>query len=602
MPRRIIVFIALIVVAVLGMAAAPWTLRENGLSSALSEHMKTRYGLDLTVAGRSTFAVLPIPRVKFEDVTLHFPDKALTAKGGTLRGELRLFPLLLGRIELSDFELRETRIAGSYKALRAVKWAELAKNRANATYARRLILSKSSIHWTDLKDADLDNVDLVIRWTDAEAPMTVSGAANWRDERIHVEEASVHPTLLAAGQISPVSLEASTTSGRVRLKGEAQLGTNPRMTGESVIQARSLRNFTRWSGMGLPFGSLVQAFSISGDFSMDRRRLSWPSVAVTMGDDRLEGALAIRFDSARPLITGTLAADGLNLSDLFAPFARTKGANGAWSDDAVDLSQVTGSDLDLRLSAAEARLGRLRLADMAASVLVRPGEIEASIGRAGFLDGTLKGRLSLASHNGMTEFRSQGTFAGVEIAPFLSSIGQPRWITGRAKGQFAFEGKGSNPVEVVREAEGRSSITVTDGELVGISLDDVLQRVEKHPLLASLTWKGGRTPFHEAQAQIVVQDGVGQVSDATLTSADLLVQLQGQVLMVDRTLNLKAVVSAAGAPQDAPAKIGFDIGGGWDNVAVKPNARSLIERSGAAKPLFPSRVPADVQGPQTVAQ
>ncbi|WP_457094960.1 AsmA family protein, partial [Microvirga sp. P5_D2] len=336
MPRRIVVFIALIVVAVLGMAAAPWTLRENGLSSALTKHMQARYGLDLTVAGRSTFAVLPIPRVKFEDVTLHFPDKALIAKGGTLRGELRLLPLLFGRIELSDFDLTETRVTASYEALRTVTWTELAKNRANDTYARRLILSRSSIRWTDLKDANLDNLDLVIRWTDADEPMTVSGAADWRGERVHVEGASAHPTLLAAGQISPVSLDASTASGRIRLKGEAQLGPNPRMTGESVIEARSLSNFTRWSGMKLPLGSLVQAFSISGDFSMDRRRLSWPSVAVTMGHDKLEGALAVRFDAARSLITGTLAADDLNLSDLFAPFAQAKGANGAWSDDAVD--------------------------------------------------------------------------------------------------------------------------------------------------------------------------------------------------------------------------------------------------------------------------
>jgi AsmA protein len=602
MPRRIVFLIGLIVFAVLVMAAAPWTLRENGLSSALSEHMKTRYGLDLMVAGRSTFAVLPIPQVKFEDVTLHFPNKTLTARGGTLKGELRLFPLLLGRIELSDFELRETRISASYEALQAVKWAELAENRANATYARRLILSHSSIQWTDLKDADLDNLDLVIRWIDADEPMTVSGAADWRGERIQVDGASAHPTLLAAGQISPVMLEASTTSGRIRLRGDAQLGPNPRMTGESVLQALSLSNFTRWSGVGLPFGSLVQAFSISGDFSMDRRRLSWPSVAVTMGNDKLEGALAVRFDTARPLITGTLAADDLNLSDLFAPFSQAKGADGAWSADAVDLSQVTGSDLDLRLSAAEAHLGRLYLDDMAANVLIRSGEIEASISRAGFLDGTLKGRLSLAAVNGQTEFRSQGTFAGVDIAPFLGSIGQPRWITGHAKGQFTFEGKGPNPVEVVRKAQGSSSITVTDGELIGLSLDDALQRVEKHPLLASFNWKGGRTPFQKAQGQIVMSDGVGQVSDATLTSADLLVRMRGQVLMVDRTLDLKAEVVSAGAPQDAPAKIGFDIGGGWDNVSVMPNARSLIERSGAAKPLLPNRVPMGVQGPQAVAQ
>src|SRR5689334_13754637 len=93
MSRRVTLLIALIALALVGAAAAPWTLRENGLSAALSDHMKKRYGLDLTVNGRSTFAVLPIPRVKFEDVTLHFPDQALKAEGGTLRGEIRILPL-----------------------------------------------------------------------------------------------------------------------------------------------------------------------------------------------------------------------------------------------------------------------------------------------------------------------------------------------------------------------------------------------------------------------------------------------------------------------------------------------------------------------------
>jgi AsmA protein len=263
---------------------------------------------------------------------------------------------------------------------------------------------------------------------------------------------------------------------------------------------------------------------------------------------------------------------------------------------------VTGSDLDLRLSAASARLGALHVEDMAANVLVRPGEIEASIGRAGFHNGTLKGRLSMATVGGATEFKSQANFTGVDIAPFLGSIGQPRWITGRAYGQFNLEGKGQNPVEVVQKAQGRSSITVQKGELVGIGLGDALKRVDKHPLLASLNWKGGRTPFQEAQAQIVVQDGVGEVVEGKLTSADVVAELKGQVLMVDRTLNLKAAVGAADTKSAAPA-IAFDIDGGWDNISVMPDARSLIERSGAAKSLLPAdRILPNEQTPQATAQ
>ncbi|MGO4525123.1 AsmA family protein [Microvirga sp. 2MCAF35] len=603
MSRRIVLLIALISLAVLGTAASPWTLPGGGLSAELMQHVKEKYGLDLTVRGRSTFAVLPIPRVKFEDVTLQFPDQAVRAEGGTLRGELRLLPLLLGRIELSDFDLTETRITASLQALQSVKWAEVLKDRTSETYARRLIINKSTLRWTDLNEANLDQFNLVLHWADAAEPMTLSGSARWRDEVVSLEQASVFPDLLVSDRISPFALTLSTHSARVTAEGEAQLGLSPRITGESTVKAKSVRDFTRWSGVELPFGSLLRAVSLAGEFSMDRRRLSWPAVSVTLGDDKLEGTVGVRFDTERPVITGTLAADTLNLSDLFAPFSQARTSSGAWSEENIDLTRTTGTDLDLRLSAASASLGRLSLDDMAASVLVQPGRIEASIGRAGFQDGSMKGRLSLVREDGQVELKSQGTFTGVKIAPFLVAMGEPRWITGLASGQFSFEGLGKNPADVIREAQGRSSIEIVDGEIVGIALDDALRRVDKRPLLASLNWKGGRTPFDKAQAQILVKDGVGEIVEAHLKGPTVQAALQGRVLLVDRTISLTANVSPAGAPASQSPALVFNVMGDWDNVAVSPQVRSLIERSGAAKPLFPSeRVPADAQRPQAVAQ
>jgi len=182
-------------------------------------------------------------------------------------------------------------------------------------------------------------------------------------------------------------------------------------------------------------------------------------------------------------------------------------------------------------------------------------------------------------------------------------MGEPRWITGRADGQFSFEGLGKNPADVIRQAQGRSSVEITDGEIVGIALDDALRRVEKRPLLASLNWKGGRTPFDKAQAQVVVKNGVGEIAEAHLRGPAVQADLQGQVLLVDRTLSMTANISPADAPADQSPALVFNVMGDWDNVAVSPQVRSLIERSGAAKPLFPSeRVPANQQRPQATAQ
>lgn len=594
MPRRAILLIALSFLAVLGAAAVPWTLSDKGFALAVAAHMKERYGIDFKVEGRSTFALLPIPRLKFENAELRLPAGALEAKAATVRGELRLLPLLTGRVELSEVSVSEAEIEGSLEALQSLKWAEIVRNRPDAAYARRIILAGPTLRWRDNEAANLRQVNLVVTWSGRNEALYAVGSALWRDEPVTLEDAFLYPDLLLANRLSPFSVTFTAPSGSISASGELVGGDDPRMTGEGVLLARSVRDFTRWSGVPLPFGSLLQGLSVKGDFSLDRRRLTWPSVAVSLGPDRLEGTLGVRFDSDRPLITGTLAAGAVNLTDLFQPLIQARTDSGAWNDEAVGLLQTAGAGLDLRLSASAAQIGRVRLEDMAASVLVRPGRVEASIGRAGLHSGSLKGRLSLAASGGAVEFKSQGTFAGVDMAGFLGALGQSRWITGDAQGQFQFEGAGQSPAEIVRRMQGRSSVTVKNGELVGLALSEALRRVEKRPLLASLQWKGGRTPFEQAQVHLAVRDGIGELADSRVTAAAVTAQLQGQVSLVERSVALKADVSAPDSAVGPTPALAFDVGGTWDNVSIVPNARALIERSGAARPLFgPNRAQAE---------
>jgi AsmA protein len=55
---------------------------------------------------------------------------------------------------------------------------------------------------------------------------------------------------------------------------------------------------------------------------------------------------------------------------------------------------------------------------------------------------------------------------------------------------------------------------------------------------------------------------------------------------MDRLIAVRASVDPAPASTLPSPVIVFDVTGGWDDVAVVPDAKSLIERSGAAKPLF----------------
>jgi AsmA protein len=594
MPRRVIFSIALLSLVLLGFAVAPWPLSTGGFAAAVDEHLKAEYGLGLEVRGRSTIAFLPAPRVKFEDVRMVSADGTFAAQGGTLRGRIKVTPLLIGRVELEEVSLTQSNIAvaGSpLDALHPSRLSALMKDSRGASavdlpHATRIRLIDTSLRFAGMAQP-IDRATITFDWPHRASPIEASGSFTWRGETVQIGRASLTPALLAAGRASPIALGLDAPSARVTLEGEMQSGSELRLTGQSTLTARSLPDFSRWSGLDLPLANLLQSASVEGEFTADRKRISWPSVVVTVGPDRLEGAVALRLEDERPVVTGTLAADTLNLSNLVAPLAQARTPAGLWSRDEVSLAPATGGELDLRISAGTAKAGVFKLSDLAASLIVRPGRIEASVGRAALHRGTVKGRFALTTAaGGGIDLRSQGTFDGVDLGALLADLRHPRWITGQAQGQFLIEGTGATAADIVRGSHGRTNVVVKQGEIVGIGLNDALRRVEKRPLSAFLDWKGGRTPFDFAQVSLAIAAGVGEVVEGGLTAPNLRTAVQGRVSLVDRALALKAQVDPVSVtPSPGPAIV-FDVTGGWDDIAVVPDARAMIERSGAAKALF----------------
>ena len=130
------------------------------------------------------------------------------------------------------------------------------------------------------------------------------------------------------------TLTLATPSARLAAEGEAQLGdTTAHHRREALSRPSSVRDFTRWSGLDLPFGSLLRAVSVNGDFSMDRRRLSWPAVSVTLGatGSRAPWACAsIRSGQSSPARSPPTSSTSRICS---RPSPRPVTASGAWSEE-----------------------------------------------------------------------------------------------------------------------------------------------------------------------------------------------------------------------------------------------------------------------------
>jgi AsmA protein len=574
MRRRTIV--VLLVSGAVGFAGAvvPWTLSTDVLRSAMSAQLKSNYGLELSVAGRSTITFLPVPRLAFENVTLTTSEGKPVVRNGFFRGELRVLPLLAARLELSELSLSDAAISVDIdrdeRPSLQVAIAGLRDRfapRDAASHIQRIVLKRAELRLVDRRTHDeavVHGIELVANWPHAESPLDVAGSLTWRGETIDFA-GSVRPSAVFAGRSSPFKVQARAPLARFSWSGDWSWPDVPRFAGRSVFETRSFHDFCRWSGLDLPLARAVQAFALDSEMVLEGAHLSWPTARLNLAGDRLQGALSLRSEGGRRTITGTLAADRLDLTGLAASFAQAPSAAGGASSNAIDLHRAGGTDLDLRLSATTARIGPVRMEDLAANVSMKPGRHEASIGRVSINKGVAKGRATLTRAAEGVEVKGQGSFDRLDLASLLGDLGAPRWIGGSAQGQFTFEGAGDTAAEVVRRLHGRAGVTLRQGELVGMALNDVVRRTDARGASAP-AGRGGRTPFDEAYLNLTVTDGTAEIIDGGLMSAGLRATLQGRASLSDHVVAAKANVEGAGVA----GGIVLDITGPWDRLAIVP--------------------------------
>jgi AsmA protein len=598
MPRRRLLILTLTCSLALALAVAPWTVTSGTVGAAIARQIRAVYGLDFLVRGRTTIALLPAPRLKFENVALSSGIGPSLIESAQLRGELRLLPMLIGRFELAEVSLNEARIRLDIDADGHSRWDQVLAHqrdriagRRNARQVRRLVITNSTLALSDGRRSlatELTEVSLVGNWPAVEGPLDLIASTRWRGEPVQISLSGLRPAALLAGAKNRVEVEATSALVHLALTLEPSFGEALSATGRANLTTRSVRDLVRWSGVDLPFASLVQNAGLAGDFTLERGTVSWPAVQLTIGSDRLDGALSARLDGWRIALAGTLAADRLNLTEVPSPPGAIRTPAGSSSGETLKLSALSGADLDLRLSASNARIGGLRVDDLAANVLLKGGRLEVSIGRATVNRGLVKGRAIVAQTGEAHDVKLQASFEQLDLSGLSVDLGQSRWISGLAQGQVVLDSIGETPADLIRQMQGRAGITVRQGELWGIALNEAVRRAERRPLSTMLDWKGGRTSFEQVQIVANMHGGVGEIVEGHVMAPPTRAALQGRVFLADRALAMKALVEPADTASGISpgAAVAFDISGPWTDISVVPDVPGLIQRSRAARPLL----------------
>mgnify|MGYP003330700528 CR=1 FL=1 len=256
-----------------------------------------------------------------------------------------------------------------------------------------------------------------------------------------------------------------------------------------------------------------------------------------------------------------------------------------WRTDPFLENLTPNQDFDVRLSAERVNLGIVRIANVAISVMAKDRTLDVTLAGSKLFQGAAKGKISVAPISSGYRASVHGTFDNIDIAQATLALMDIRKIEGQASGQFDFDSSGASADTVMRNLSGSTTVSITNGTLIGVNLSALLKRIETRPLAAIRDMKGSKTDFESAHVVATIANGA-----ATLTTADMnfppnTMSIKGRVNIGQRTLALEGLATGPETENgSAPAILPYSVTGDFDDPVVTPDIGRILRRQGNPTP------------------
>jgi AsmA protein len=517
----IILAVAIAVVAIV-LAAAPFVIPSDFLRQRVAERIAALTGRSVTVSGPAALSVYPYVGISVGDVAVANPegmgdDPTLTSK--RLDTRLRLWPLLLGRVEFDEFVLSNPTLHLVVDADGRANWSlagspvaapkkdasgqpfpddvaigHLVVNNGTVLYDNRHLNTREEMH----------DVDLDIDWPSLAATASGRGNLTWRGEPVEFTALVAAPVqLLSGGGASAARFAIASTPLRVSFSGRATYREKLHLDGDSSISTPSMRRTIEWLGPPMGTGAILGAASVRGTVAITPHSVDFSSAELELDGNSAEGSLGVAFSAAKPLISGKLNAQRLDLSAYMEAVRADVFSNGSWLIAPAQLPFAEAVDTDLSFSTADMLAGATEIRDTWSTVKIRDGALDMALQGANLYGGQIGAHLTATPSGTLLATQLHLDAKDVPANPALSSLAGITAVEGTLTGSMDLAATGRGWGEVANSVAGSGSFTITDGRVTGINLPEVAD-VLSDPTAGPVVASGGETDFHEATASFAV--------------------------------------------------------------------------------------------------
>ena len=583
--------------ALIGLIGTSWFLNRDALREAVEAQIRAVTGLDLIVTGSIDVSVFPGSYVSFHDVGLKGGgtiDPALQVD--VLTANLRLLPLLLRRFEIADVMMLRPHIRVARDGNGESNWTPFVETIARAMKPgaeNQLSFSEIRIQdgVLDYEDAtnhvseQLGDIDLSLAWPSISRSFAATGQFDWRGERIDGSVSASDFIAMLSGERSGLKARLASAPLKLAFDGTVANRTSMMMEGTVTIDSLSLRNALRWMGQATPGGGFGR-FALKARANVVGASVALTNVNVELDGNVAEGVMTFA-NNGRQTLQATLAAGALDFTPYISTFRLLASGARDWNRQLFDLTSLSTTDLDMRLSAAKVTVGPTKLGRTAFGANLRAGALALSVGEAQMYGGIAKGSFGIARSDAVADVKAQFQFTDVDLQACASELFGINRLSGRGNLSVSLVASGASPFGLASSIDGTATLTGHDGAIAGFNVEQLLKRLERRPLSGGGNFRSGSTPYDTLTVAVKFNDGIATAEDVRLEGPATRLTLTGNASVPTREYDLKGIASLTSAPNAPPGfDLPFVVQGPWDDPLVFPDPESLIRRSPGAAPLL----------------
>jgi AsmA protein len=251
-----------------------------------------------------------------------------------------------------------------------------------------------------------------------------------------------------------------------------------------------------------------------------------------------------------------------------AEAASTPGST-AWSNAPIDVNRLNYVDFQLRISAADLRMGGVVFAPAAIDATLANGVLRATFSHLGLYGGQADGEFSIDAAVDTPNYTLRSDLHDVRALPLLKSLAGFEKVDGKMQAKLAVRASGVSQSAIMSSLDGTASANFQDGSIQGLNVAKMIRS------LTSSTQSGW-------------QESSDQTTDLTQLSASFRLE-QGQATTRDFALAGPLVrMTGAGTVNVGAKSLAF---------RVEPKLVMSVEGQGSASNPIGLGVPVMVEGP-----